>query len=164
MRGRSLTPYEQAVERFAASRPGGWLFLNVFDAIDRRLLARTRGRLSVGVGAPVGLLESTGARTGRRRRTPVLYLEDDGRLVIVASNVGGARHPAWLHNLRRHAEVRFLCREHGWRPYRAREVEGSERARCWALATDLFAGYERYQRRTGGRRIPVIVLEPRSRG
>ena len=42
----------------------------------------------------------------------------------------------------------------------AREAEGAERDALWALANDLYAGYEDYQRRTGGRRIPVIVLEP----
>jgi deazaflavin-dependent oxidoreductase (nitroreductase family) len=160
IRGRSLTAYEQTVERFAASRAGSWLFLHALNAIDRPLLARTGGRISTGAGAPVGLLESFGARTGRRRRAPLLYLEDGDRLVLVASNGGRAEHPAWLHNLRRRPEVRFLSRERGWQRYRAHEAVGAERARCWDAATDLFAGYERYQRRTGARRIPVVVLEP----
>jgi deazaflavin-dependent oxidoreductase (nitroreductase family) len=160
IRGRSLTAYEQALERFAASRAGSWLFVHALNAIDRPLLAGTGGRVSVSAGAPVGLLESVGARTGRRRRTPLLYLADDDRLVLVASNGGRAEHPAWLHNLRRRPEVRFLSRERGWQAYRAREAAGADRDQCWKAATDLFAGYERYQRRAGGRTVPVVVLEP----
>src|SRR3954454_24683630 len=99
-RGRSLTAYEQLIERAAATRAGGWLFVNVLCAVDRRVVALSRGRLSCAPRTPVGLLETTGARTGRRRRVPLLYLLEGDALVLVASNVGGARHPAWLHNLR----------------------------------------------------------------
>ena len=147
-RGRRLTAYEQAVERVAASQAGGWLFVHVFSRVDRRLLSLTRGRVSLAIGAPVGVLETTGARSGRRRRTPVLYLLDDATVVVVASNVGGARHPAWLHNLRARADVRFLTRERGWRAYKARVATGAERARRWELATDLYAGYRAYEGRT----------------
>jgi deazaflavin-dependent oxidoreductase (nitroreductase family) len=159
-RGRRLTPYEQAVERLAASRAGGWTFVHVFNRIDRRLLPLTRGRLSVAVGAPVGVLETRGARTGRRRRVPVLYVLDGENVILVGSNVGSRSDPAWLHNVRARDEVRFLCRERGWRAYRARVATGAERDRCWALAIDLYAGYATYQARTGGREIPVVVLSP----
>jgi deazaflavin-dependent oxidoreductase (nitroreductase family) len=158
--GRRLTAYEQIVERMAASRVGAWTFLHVFNPVDQRLLPLTRGRVSVAVGAPVGLLESRGARTNRRRRTPLLYFLDDEAVVLVASNVGSPRNPAWLHNLRRDPDVRFLCRERGWRAYRARVLTGAERARAWERATDLYAGYSDYQGRAAGREIPVVVLEP----
>ena len=162
-RGRRLSAYEQVVEDLAASRAGAWAFLHVFSAADRRLLALTAGRLSLAVGAPVGLLETTGARTGRRRRTPLLYLVDGLDVVVVASNGGSDRDPAWLHNLRARETVRLLTREHGWRPYRERIAAGAERARQWALATDLFDGYRAYQARTA-RQIAVVVLEDAQRG
>ena len=163
MRGRRLTAYEQHVERIAASRAGGWAFVHVFSPIDRRVLPRTRGRVSIAAGAPVGVLETTGARTGRRRRVPVLYMLDGNAVVLVASNIGREPEPAWLRNVRGHADVRFLSRENGWRRYRARIAEGDERARRWALATDLYAGYDAYQARTG-REIAVVVAEPLSGG
>jgi deazaflavin-dependent oxidoreductase (nitroreductase family) len=159
--GRQLTAYEQIVERLAASPVGAWTFVHVFNVVDQRLLPLTRGRFSVAVGAPVGMLESRGARTNRRRRTPLLYVLDGEVVVLVASNGGSHRDPAWLHNLRRHPDVRFLSRERGWRAYRARLPAGAERARFWELATDLYAGYGDYQSRTAGREIPVVVLEPR---
>jgi F420H(2)-dependent quinone reductase len=160
LRGRRLTRYEQAMERWAASRVGGWAFVHMITRVDRRLLPLTRGRVSLAVGTPVGLLETRGARSGQRRRTPLLYRVDGDRVVVVASNVGSERHPAWLHNARAAGVVRFLSREHGWRTYRPRIATGAERARLWALATDLYAGYGTYQGRTGGREIPVVVLEP----
>jgi deazaflavin-dependent oxidoreductase (nitroreductase family) len=162
-RGRSLTPYEQLVERGAATRAGGWLFVHVLFAIDRRLLAATRGRVSCAPGTPVGLLETTGARSGARRRTPLLYVLDGDAVVLVASNIGRARHPGWLHNLRADPAIRFLTREHGWRALRAREASGDERARLWDRVADVYAGYRTYQRRAGARRIPIVVLEPELR-
>ena len=157
-RGRRLTAYEQAVERLAASRAGAWAFLHVFNGIDRRLLPLTRGRLSLALGAPVGLLETHGARTGRLRRVPLLYVLDDERVILVASNGGSRSDPAWLHNVRACGAVRFLSRERGWLGYRAHVAAGAERARCWELAIDLYAGYGTYQSRAGGREIPVVVL------
>jgi deazaflavin-dependent oxidoreductase (nitroreductase family) len=164
LRGRRLTAYEQAVERVAQSQAGAWAFVHALSPVDRRLLALTRGRVSLAVGAPVALLETVGARTGRCRRTPLLYLLDGDEVVVVASNGGGRRHPAWLHNLRACDSVRLLTPERGWRAYRARVATGAERARRWALAADLFAGYAGYQARARPREIPVVVLEPAQRG
>jgi deazaflavin-dependent oxidoreductase (nitroreductase family) len=164
LRGRRLTAYEQTVERVAASRAGTWALVHALSAVDRRLVALSGGRVSVAPGAPVGLLETSGARTGRRRRTPVLYLIDGDEIVLVASNGGSDRHPAWLHNLRACESVRMLTRERGWRAYRAQLATGPERARRWALATDLFAGYGRYQALAAGREIPVVVLAEPQRG
>src|SRR4051812_4086889 len=113
LRGRRLTVYEQVVERAAASRGGAWMFVHALSAVDRRLLPLTRGRISIALGAPVALLETVGARTRRVRRTPLLYLIDDDAVVLVASNGGSDRHPAWLHNVRARPAVRLLTREHG---------------------------------------------------
>jgi deazaflavin-dependent oxidoreductase (nitroreductase family) len=160
IRGRRLNAYEQAMERFAASRIGGWLFVHVLTHGDRRLLTLTRGRASLEPAAPVGLLETTGARSGERRLTPVLYLGRGEALALVASNVGRERHPAWLHNLRADPDVRFLARG-GWGRYRARVALGDERERLWPELTDLYAGYDAYAARTA-RDIAVVVLEPRA--
>jgi deazaflavin-dependent oxidoreductase (nitroreductase family) len=163
VRGRRLTRYESTVERFAASPAGGWLFVHVLSRADRRVLPLTRGRVSLALGTPVGMLETVGARSGRLRRTPLVYLADGERIVLVASNGGGSRHPGWLFNLRARPAVRFLSRERGWRAYHAHEASGDERERCWALATDFYVGYDAYARRTA-RAIGVVVLEPRAGG
>lgn len=163
-RGRELTRYETAVERFASTRVGAWLFLHLINPIDRCLLPLSRGRLSLVVGAPVGLLQTVGVRTGLVRRTPLLYLREVHAVVVVASNGGSAHHPGWLHNVRANPDVWFLSAENGWRKYRARIETGAARAEHWARAVDLYAGYGKYQQRTQGREIPVVILEeaPRS--
>lgn len=108
------------------------------------------------------LLHTTGARTGRPRTTPLLYVADPaalppGAVAVVASNGGSPRHPGWLHNLRQapHAEV-TLGRER--RAVRAREAAPHERAALWA-ALDAVYPYGPYRARAG-REIPIVVLEP----
>jgi deazaflavin-dependent oxidoreductase (nitroreductase family) len=155
-----LTRYEAVVERFATSHTGAWLFVNVFNPLDQRLLALSHGQLSMAPRAPVGLLETIGARTRRRRHTPLLYLRIDGDIVLVASNVGRDHNPAWLHNLNAHPQARFLSREDGWRTYRSRVATGPEREARWLQACDLYAGYFAYQQRAHRRQLPVVVLDP----
>ncbi len=107
---------------------------------------------------PVLLLTTTGRKSGRRHTTPLLYLEDGERLVVIASNGGDERHPAWYLNLRANpqAEVQ-VGRE---RKAVAAETAGAEeKARLWRLMTEVYAGYDGYQERTS-RDIPVVVLRP----
>jgi deazaflavin-dependent oxidoreductase (nitroreductase family) len=158
---RRLKWWERPLEAFAKTRPGGWFAINVGNPVDRRLLRWTNGKVGLFIGQPVGLLETVGAKSGERRTTPLLYLRDGERIVLVASKGGSERHPAWYHNLRAGPEVHFTRRGSGRGPYRARVAEGAERERLWARVNDLYSGYETYQGRAGGRRIPVVVLEPR---
>jgi deazaflavin-dependent oxidoreductase (nitroreductase family) len=158
-RRRDLKWWERALERFAASRPGGWYFVNVANRIDPPLLRLSRGRVSSGLGQPVLLLTTTGARSGQPRQTPLLHVTDGDDLVVIASRAGSSRHPSWYHNLRADPHVTVHARGRSGR-YVAREAEGEERERLWAMANDLYAGYDAYQQRAGGRRIPVIVLRP----
>lgn len=144
--------------KLASTRPGAWFFVTVAPPIDRLILRLTRGRLSLGGTAPILLLETTGARSGAPRSTPLLYAKDGERFVLVASRGGHPRHPAWYHNLRKHPAARILA---GGRDIacRAAEAEGAERERLWKLATEVNPGYDVYQARAG-RRIPVMVLTP----
>ena len=148
------------MEGLVKTRTGGWLAVHVANPIDRRLIPLTRGRFGLYLGAPVGVLEADGAKSGQRRRTPLLYLDEGERVVLVASKAGNPRHPAWYHNVKANPRVRFLRRGGHEGEYLAREATGPERDRLWAKVNDLYAGYETYQQRTGGRRIPVVVLEP----
>jgi deazaflavin-dependent oxidoreductase (nitroreductase family) len=109
---------------------------------------------------PSGLLVCRGARSGAERRVPLVYVPlPDERIVLIGSNGGAPRNPAWVHNLRAHPDgVRFAARG-GERAYRAREVDGEERREMWDRAVRQYVGYGTYQERTS-RRIPVFVLEP----
>ncbi|HXF81602.1 MAG TPA: nitroreductase family deazaflavin-dependent oxidoreductase [bacterium] len=105
---------------------------------------------------PVLLLTTRGRRSGQPRTNVLTYLPDGGALVVIASNGGAPRHPHWFLNLRAHPEAQV---EIGGRrrSVRAREAEGPERDRLWALVVQRYGGYAVYQRRTR-RRIPVVVL------
>jgi len=158
-RRRRLSWWERSLEDFARSRVGGWYFVNVAMRVDRVLLPLSRGRISTGVGQNVLLLETVGAKSGQARKTPLVYLKDGERLVLIGSKAGAPRHPAWVHNMRANPRVKVLAPGRSGE-YVAHEAEGEERERLWARAVDYYAGYATYQERAGERRIPVVVLEP----
>jgi F420H(2)-dependent quinone reductase len=117
----------------------------------RWLFGRNLGVLNV-------IVTVTGRRTGRTHEIPLYAFEDAGRVVVIGSNAGGEHEPAWVGNLRARPEAHVrIGRE--LRPVLAREAEGEERARLWALAVGGYPGYALYAQRTH-RRIPVVVLEP----
>jgi deazaflavin-dependent oxidoreductase (nitroreductase family) len=158
-RRRELRWWERSLENFARSRVGGWYFVNVAMRVDRVLLPLSRGRISTGVGQQVLLLETVGAKNGQVRKTPLVYLRDGDRLVLIGSKAGAPRHPSWVHNLRANPRAKVLAPGRSG-DYVAHEAEGEERDRLWAEAVDYYAGYATYQDRAGQRQIPVVVLEP----
>jgi deazaflavin-dependent oxidoreductase (nitroreductase family) len=157
---RQKTRLDKVAQAFARTRLGGWLFVTVFPAIDRRLIPLTGGRLMVAVGQPVLLLHTRGAKTGQPRATPLLYTPHDHGYVIVASKAGASHHPAWYHNVHAHPDV-VAVEIRGRRiPVRPHDAQGAERDELWRLVNDNYDGYQVYQERAGGRTIPVVVLEP----
>jgi len=105
------------------------------------------------------LLDTVGAKSGRRYTTPLVYMPDNGSYVVVASKGGYPKHPGWLHNLRANSETEVqISRDRI--PVRAREAEGEERARLWPKACEYNPVWGSYQQRTE-REIPLVVLEPR---
>lgn len=153
-------PYDKAVQAFAKTKLGGKMFLTVIPALDKRLMPLTKGRVRVGVGQPIVLLHTTGAKSGQPRVAPLLYTPQDEKVVLVASRAGMTAHPSWYHNLVAHPDVEAEI-DGERRPMRARTAAGAEREELWALVNDHYNGYEIYQRRAGDRVIPIVILEPR---
>ncbi len=108
---------------------------------------------------PMLLLDTVGARSGKRRTTPLAYFEDGRDVVIVASKGGHPRHPAWYHNLRGHPDTTVQVGSQR-RAVHARVAEADERARLWPKAVATWSDYASYQKRTE-REIPLVILEPR---
>jgi deazaflavin-dependent oxidoreductase (nitroreductase family) len=108
---------------------------------------------------PMLLLDHVGAKSGKRRTNPLVYLEDGEDIVIVASKGGYPRHPAWFHNLKAnpHTTVQIGTKKI---PVQARVATSEERKRLWPKVVELYGGYADYQRRTE-REIPLVILEPR---
>jgi deazaflavin-dependent oxidoreductase (nitroreductase family) len=153
--------FEKLLQAFAQTTLGGRLFLSVLPAIDRRLIPMTRGKLSTGLGQPIVLLHTRGARSGVERTSPLLATKHGDAIVLVASKAGATSHPGWFHNLRTDPEVEVTIE--GRRvPMRAGVAQGEERERLWAIACDNYSGFATYQRRAGDRVIPVVTLHPRA--
>jgi deazaflavin-dependent oxidoreductase (nitroreductase family) len=157
---RRRSAYERLAVPLASSRPGAWLYVNVLPHVDRALLRLTGGRLTTAGRGRIGFLKVRGARTGVERTTPLVWTRDGDRIVLVASRGGDTKHPAWYRNVVANPDVAFSI-DGVERSYRARISTAEERPRLWELANRRYPGYEVYQRRTGGREIPLIVLEPK---
>jgi deazaflavin-dependent oxidoreductase (nitroreductase family) len=110
-------------------------------------------------GTPLLLLTTIGAKSGERRITPMGYLPDGDRLIVIASNGGAPTHPDWYHNLVAHPEVTV---EAGTETCDAIAVvtEDSERDRLWTKAVEWYPSLAEYQAKTT-RQIPVIALSRR---
>jgi len=127
------------------------------------LYRRTGGRIGhnvPGVGAPMLLLDHVGAKSGTERTSPLLYVTDGDDLVIVASKGGYPKHPAWYHNLMANPDTTVqVGSEH--RSVHARTANAEERERLWPKVVASYHGYADYQKRSKGREIPLVILEPR---
>ncbi len=108
---------------------------------------------------PTLLLDHVGAKSGKKRTTPLTYFRDGDDVVIVASKGGYPKNPAWFHNLRANPDTTVqVGTEH--RPVHARVADPQERERLWPKAIETYSGYRDYQERTE-REIPLVILERR---
>jgi deazaflavin-dependent oxidoreductase (nitroreductase family) len=110
-------------------------------------------------GKPVVILTTTGAKTGKIRKTPLIRIEHDGVYAVVASAGGAPEHPAWYRNVIAQPVVRVQDHE-DVHTVRAREVHGEEKARWWRIAEARWPHFPEYRAKAAGREIPIVVLEP----
>ena len=110
--------------------------------------------------ADVLLLTTTGRKTGKRRTTPLLYVRDGNRLVIIASNGGRPLDPSWWMNLKRNPIAMVQVKRLKETVYAQRAI-GSEKERLWRLMTSVYPAYDNYLKKTD-RDIPVVVLMPKT--
>jgi F420H(2)-dependent quinone reductase len=123
----------------------------------------TRGKLGSRLPgwreARILLLDHTGAKSGTRRTSPVIYYAHDDAFAVVGSKAGQPTHPAWFHNLRASpettiqigADVRCVC---------ARLATEEEREHLWPKLVAIFPAYHIYQRNADRRTLPVVILDP----
>jgi F420H(2)-dependent quinone reductase len=109
-------------------------------------------------GYPVVVITSKGARSGNLRKNPVMRVERDGKYVAIASKGGAPDQPEWYYNFLANPQV-DLQDGPVKRTYRARMLEGDERADWWQYSVDTWPTYASYQEKTD-RQIPVFLLEP----
>ena len=134
------------------------------NAKNRRVIEEFRANAGIvsvrPPNGPILLLHTTGAKTGRRLVTPLIYRAEGSAFVVLASMGGWKTNPAWYYNLLAQPEV-FVEVGSDALPATAEVVEGERRERLFALHCETYPQFDYYQRKTS-RQIPVILLHPRS--
>jgi deazaflavin-dependent oxidoreductase (nitroreductase family) len=142
-----MTPQEEVFDS-----PKGWVAQHI-----RRYVESDGRRGHRWGGVHTLLLTTRGRRSGKLRRTALIYGRDGDRYLVVASSGGGKEHPSWYLNLAENPEVevqvgpdRFTARAH--------TSTGKEKARLWRVMASIWPDYDRYQANSE-RDIPVVILE-----
>jgi deazaflavin-dependent oxidoreductase (nitroreductase family) len=107
--------------------------------------------------APLLLMTTTGAKSGKERVIPIVYTRDGDRLVIAASKGGAPTNPDWYSNLVANPETTVELPGETF-PARATVIEGPERDRLYAAHAAAMPNFAEYATKTD-RIIPIIVLE-----
>jgi deazaflavin-dependent oxidoreductase (nitroreductase family) len=134
--------------------------LKLVTGLHKTIFKVSNGRVANrGSGMPVLMLTTTGRKSGQPRTTMLTSpLQDDGRIVLVGSNGGDDRDPAWIGNLRADPSV-SVTMEGRTVPMTAHVADPAEKAELWPRIVADHAHYAGYQAKTE-RDIPVVVLEP----
>lgn len=153
---------QRLMRQLGGRRPMARFLARTLHRLDLPVMRLTGGRRSVTealTGLPVIQLTTSGARTGLSRTMPIVAVPDGDRLVLVASNYGSEQSPGWYFNLTAHPRCTVVIggARHDMEAF---EAEGQERERLWALDSSVYPARRHYADWTGGRRIPVMVLQP----
>jgi deazaflavin-dependent oxidoreductase (nitroreductase family) len=132
----------------------------VHVALYRRSRGKIGGHLPGWPAARILLLDHTGAKSGIRRTSPVMYLEDGELVAVMASKAGQPTNPAWFHNLKANPDTTIQIGSEV-RNVRARVATDEERDRLWPRFVVFYPSYDFYQRIAKGRKIPIVILDPR---
>ena len=109
-------------------------------------------------GAPVALLTTTGRKSGQARVSPLLYLREGDRVVLVASKGGAAANPLWYLNLKANPKVSVQIKDEVL-TLTARDATDDERTRYWPKLVAMYSSFDDYQSWTD-RVIPVVICDP----
>jgi deazaflavin-dependent oxidoreductase (nitroreductase family) len=131
------------------------------DDFNNKIIAEfrsTRGQVGGQFeGAPMLLLTTTGAKSGKIRVNPVMYMAEGDRIHVFASKAGAPTNPDWYHNLLAHPTVTVELGTDRFEAV-ATPVDGAERDRIYAEQASRFPGFADYEASTD-RVIPVVALE-----
>lgn len=134
--------------------------LRMVGKLNAPVYRLTGGRVGGKVGkGPVLLLTTTGRKSGQPRTAPVLYLADGDRFVVINTNAGNQKTPAWSLNLKANPEAEVEVGRKRLQ-VRARIAEGEERDDLWRRHMEQYEGWDYYESKLD-RQPSVFVLEPR---
>jgi deazaflavin-dependent oxidoreductase (nitroreductase family) len=130
------------------SRANTWIFKKSGGKLGDKFLR----------GAPVGILTTIGRKTYEPRESPLLFLQEDRRIVLVASQGGRADNPMWYLNLKANPQVRFQTKQQTL-DLTAREATDAERDEYWPKLDAMYPDFVNYRSYTD-RKIPIVICDP----
>jgi len=154
----------RAYVTFLRTGVGRWLAKNIAPKVDPWLLRATDGRLAMGLMLPSALLTTTGAKTGQPRTNPVFYFHDGSDVIVIASNYGADKNPAWYYNLCANPLAQIATNGGGPVLTANAVTDPDERNRLWAKADRVYPLWPDYRRHAARchRTIPIIRLRTAS--
>ena len=154
------SPVGRVVQKVAGSAAFAKVAPHVIPPIDRFLNKVSGGRILMSQGLlPSLVLITTGAKSGEERRAPLATMpNDDGSFLVVGSNFGREKHPAWTGNLIKTPEAKIIYRGREI-PVTARQLSDEEKAEQWPMLTTMWPTFDRYVERSG-RNLRVFRLTP----
>jgi deazaflavin-dependent oxidoreductase (nitroreductase family) len=153
-------PFHRMMRTFAATKVGVAVFRPTAHRLDRVANKLTGGRRNfaeIVTGVPAVILTSIGAKSGEPRSVAVYGIPHPEGMAVIASNFGGAKHPAWYHNLKANPEATVSVNRDTWGAT-ARPATPRERDEIWAKGLELYPGWRKYEARAGNRHIEAFVL------
>jgi hypothetical protein len=156
-RGRRLRLDEALFERFAMSPVGYQFLLRVAPRIDKILIPRTRGRLSSTGFDKVGVVTTTGAKSGQPRTNPLVLIDDGEWPACRRLELWTLEPPSVERQPAGPPRVHGRVPEHA---VHGRTPHGRVAPSAWATAIDFYAGYEGYRITCAPREIRVFRLRP----
>lgn len=106
------------------------------------------------------LLHTTGAKSGKERVTPLAFVIDNERIYVTGSKGGAPTHPAWFHNVLANPDVTIEIGDDTVTGTARNIDDRSERDRLYQKFIDKMPGFAEYEKKTKGRLIPVVEINP----
>lgn len=137
--------------------PPRWL-LRTFTAINVFLYQISGGRIGNKLaGMDICLITMKGAKSGKQRKIPLMYIPYKQGLILVASQGGAPKHPTWYYNLTMNPTI--TAEVHGLKMrLNARQAGEDELLEVWPICVAHYPDYDLYRKRTT-RQIPVFICE-----
>ena len=151
----------RTMRAFAATKAGRLLFAPTAHHLDQLLSKLTDGKRTfagIAAGLPSVILTTTGAKSGKPRTVALLGIPHPDGVAVVAANYGGAKHPAWYHNLKANPAATVTIEGDTW-DATARLATPGERDEIWTKGVEIYPGLTKEQAWAGDRHIEAFVLK-----